>query len=52
MIALAAISFGSVYAHEVSPVKSAVQDTTTKKKKKMKKMKKDTTMKKDTMKMR
>lgn len=51
MIALAAISFGSVYAHGVvSPVKSAVQDTTTKKKKKMKKMKKDTTMKKDTMK--
>jgi hypothetical protein len=49
MIALAAISFGSVYAH-ATPIKtkSAMQmDTTKKKKSKMKKMKKDTTMKKD-----
>lgn len=51
MIALAAISFGSVFAH-VAPVKSShgVMQTDTskmkkKKMKKMKKMKKDTTMK-------
>ncbi|WP_295716623.1 hypothetical protein [Mucilaginibacter sp.] len=53
MIALAAISFGSVFAHGV-PVKSSngsMQTDTTKKKMK-KKMKKDTTMKKDTMKMK
>jgi hypothetical protein len=45
MVALAAITFGSVYAH--SPVKfgkSVMQIDTTKKKK----TKKDTTMKKDT----
>ncbi|ASU32371.1 hypothetical protein [Mucilaginibacter xinganensis] len=46
MIALAAISFGSVYAHTtVSPVKSTMQVDTTKKKK-TKPMKKDTTVKK------
>jgi uncharacterized GH25 family protein len=51
MIALAAISFGSVFAHE-APVKSSngTMQTDTmkmkkKKMKKMKKMKKDTTMK-------
>jgi hypothetical protein len=33
-----------------NPVKSSMQDTVMKKKKKMKKMKTDTTMKKDTMK--
>ncbi len=46
MIALAAISFGSVYAHaaSVTPAKHVMQtDTTMKKKKKMKKPKKDTT---------
>ena len=47
MIALAAITFGCVYANAV-PVRSVMQtDTTKKKTKKMKKMK-DTTMKKDT----
>jgi hypothetical protein len=46
MIALAAISFGSVYAHAtVSTVKSTMQTDTTKKKKN-KPMKKDTTTKK------
>ena len=46
MIALAAISFGSVYAHSM-PVtaKSSMQTDTTKKKKPMKK---DSTKKKDT----
>ncbi len=46
MIALAAISFGSVYAHSM-PVtaKSSMQMDTTKKKKPMKK---DSTKKKDT----
>jgi len=48
MIALAAISFGSVYAHSnVNTVKSSMQTDTTKKKKSktdtMKKKKKDTT---------
>lgn len=54
MIALAAISFGSVFAHVtvVSPSKGIMQTDTTKKKTKTKKMKKDTTMKKDTMKMK
>jgi hypothetical protein len=49
MIALAAISFGSVYAHAtVNASRSVMQtDTSKKKMKKMKKMKKDTTMKKD-----
>jgi len=53
MIALAAISFSSVFAHGtlVRPSKGIMQTDTTKKKK-TKKMKKDTTMKKDTMKMR
>jgi anionic cell wall polymer biosynthesis LytR-Cps2A-Psr (LCP) family protein len=46
MIALAAISFGSVYAHPtVSTVKSTMQTDTTKKKK-TKPMKKDSTSKK------
>jgi len=45
MIALAAISFGSVYAHAAPiPVRGHMQTDTTMKKKK-KKMKKDTTMK-------
>ena len=49
MIALAAISFGSVYAHgSVKTVKASMQTDTTKKKK-MKSMKKDSTKKKDTM---
>jgi len=50
MIALAAISFGSVYAHAaVTTGRSVMQvDTTKKTKKKMKKMKKDSTVKKDT----
>ncbi|MFI5139080.1 MAG: hypothetical protein ACHQIM_14755 [Sphingobacteriales bacterium] len=49
MIALAAISFGSVYAHgTVKTVKSSMQTDTTKKKKP--KTKKDSTRKKDTMK--
>jgi hypothetical protein len=54
MIALAAISFSSVFAHGtlVRPSKGVMQTDTTKKKQKPKKMKKDTTMKKDTMKMR
>jgi len=48
MIALAAITFGSVYAHSPSnTVKSSVQTDTTKKKK-TKPMKKDSTKKKDT----
>ncbi|WP_428327575.1 hypothetical protein [Mucilaginibacter sp.] len=48
MIALAAISFGSVYAHStVSTVKSSTMQTDTVKKKKMKPMKKDSTKKKD-----
>ncbi|MCD8742266.1 hypothetical protein LT679_16780 [Mucilaginibacter roseus] len=54
MVALAAISFGSVYAADVN-VKSATmqQDSTKKMKKKMKKMKKDSTKAaQDTMKMR
>lgn len=54
MIALAAISFGSVFAHGtvVTPAKGIMQtDTTKKKTKKEKKMKRDTT-KKDTMKMK
>jgi hypothetical protein len=56
MIAVAAISFGSVNAFAATPVQTQ-QDTTMKtKKKQTKKMKhkkvmKDTTMKKDTMKM-
>jgi hypothetical protein len=51
MIALAAISFGSVYAHSISgPVKASMQIDTAKKKKPSKKpMKKDTTKKKDTL---
>ncbi|SDE15178.1 hypothetical protein SAMN05216464_104143 [Mucilaginibacter pineti] len=55
MIALAAISFGSVFAHGTvvkTGHETAQTDTTKKKMKKMKKMKKDTTMKKDTAKMR
>jgi hypothetical protein len=48
MIALAAISFGSVYAHSTVPrVKSSMQTDTTKKKKAKRdstKKKKDTTM--------
>lgn len=56
MIALAAISFGSVFAHGapvVNPVKGVMQSDTAKKKKmKPRKMKKDTIMKKDTMKMK
>jgi hypothetical protein len=54
MIALAAISFGSVFAHGtvVTPTRGVMQTDTTKKKTKTKKMKKDTTMKKDTMKMK
>ncbi|WP_345949924.1 MULTISPECIES: hypothetical protein [unclassified Mucilaginibacter] len=53
MIALAAISFGTVFAHGITPAKAGVMQTdTTKKKKKDGKMKKkgkrDTT-KKDTM---
>jgi hypothetical protein len=48
MIALAAISFGSVYAHSsVTTVKSSMQTDTTKKKKSKRdstKKKKDTTM--------
>ena len=47
MIVLAAISFGSVYAHgTVRTVKNSMQTDTTKKKKKP--MKKDSTRKKDT----
>ena len=54
LIALAAISFSSVFAHGtlVRPSKGIMQTDTTKKKTKPKKMKKDTTMKKDTMKMK
>lgn len=54
MIALAAISFGSVFAHGtvVRTTHGIMQTDTTKKKMKHKKMKKDTTMKKDTMKMK
>jgi hypothetical protein len=53
MIAVAAISFGSVNAFAATPVQTQQQDTTKKekddtKKKKHKKMMKDTTMKKDT----
>jgi pentapeptide MXKDX repeat protein len=53
MIALAAISLGSVYAYgNPATVKTAMQQDTTKKKVKQKgdKMKKKTKMKKDTMK--
>ncbi|MDB5007939.1 MAG: hypothetical protein JWQ84_2330 [Mucilaginibacter sp.] len=51
MIALAAISFGSVYAHNVViTAKSAMQDTVKKKKMKMK-TKTDTTKKKDSTRM-
>ncbi|MBB6108411.1 hypothetical protein [Mucilaginibacter lappiensis] len=53
IIALTAISFGSVFAYGV-PVKtvhSTMQTDTTKKKMKHKKMKKDGKMKKDTTKM-
>jgi hypothetical protein len=52
MIALAAISFGSVFAHGVGvkPPHGTMQTDTTKKKWKHKKMKKDTTIKKDTTK--
>ncbi len=49
MIALAAISFGSVYTHAVTPVKSSMQTDTTKKKKD-KPGKKDTTKTKGSMK--
>jgi hypothetical protein len=42
MIALAAISFGSVYAHSTAPTVKALQQDTSKKKK----MKKDTSKKK------
>ncbi len=49
MIALAAISFGSVYAYGTpSTVKASMQTDTTKKKK-AKPAKKDTTRKKDTV---
>ena len=48
MVALAAISFGSVYAHSTPVKASTLQDTV--KKKKMKPMKKDSTKKKDTTK--
>ncbi|MDF2433913.1 MAG: hypothetical protein JWP44_3544 [Mucilaginibacter sp.] len=52
MIALAAISFGSVYAHSVViPAKSAMQTDTVKKKKMKMKTKKDTTKKKDSTRM-
>ena len=48
MVALGAITFGSVYAHSPSnTVKSSMQTDTTKKKK-TKPMKKDSTKKKDT----
>lgn len=48
VIALAAISFGSVYAHATaSTVKNSMQTDTTKKKKM--KTKKDTSRKKDTV---
>jgi hypothetical protein len=49
MIAVAAITFGSVNAFAIAPMQTQ-QDTTKKKviKKKGKKMTKDTTMKKDT----
>lgn len=52
MIALAAISFGSVYAHSATPVKAGTMqmDTTKKMKKKPMKMKKKK-MSKDTTKM-
>ena len=51
MIALAAISFGSVFANDIAPVKATTQDTVMKKKiKTKKKVKKDSTMKKDTIK--
>lgn len=53
MIALAAISFGSVYAATPAPGKAMQMDTTKVKKKKNKtkvKMKDTTQMKKDTMK--
>jgi hypothetical protein len=52
MIAVAAISFGSVNAFAETPVQTQQQDTSKMKKKPMKKkhkkMMKDTTMKKDT----
>lgn len=53
MIALTAISFGTVFAHGpiITPAKGIMQTDTTKKKDKPKKMKKDTT-KKDTTKMK
>lgn len=55
MIALAAVSFGSVFAFAgeatVKTTHGTMQTDTTKKKMK-KKMKKDSTMKKDTMKMK
>ena len=48
MIALAAVSFGSVYAHgTMRAVKNSMQTDTTKKKKM--KTKKDTTRRKDTV---
>jgi hypothetical protein len=49
MIALAAITFGSVYAIPSTPVKASMQTDTTKKKKKTKR---DSTKKKDTMNMK
>jgi pentapeptide MXKDX repeat protein len=56
MIALAAVSFGSVFAFAgnatVKTTHGIMQTDTTKKKMKKKKMKKDSTMKKDTMKMK
>jgi hypothetical protein len=48
MVALAAISFGSVCAYGTKPKVKTMQTDTTKKKKK--KTKKDTVRKKDTMK--
>ena len=49
MIALAAISFGSVYAYGSATTVKATMQTDTTKKKKGKPMKKDTTRKKDTV---
>ncbi len=49
MIALAAISFGSVYAYGTTSTVKASMQTDTTKKKKIKPMKKDSTKKKDSV---
>jgi hypothetical protein len=49
MIALTAISFGSVFAYGTTHVAKAYMQTDTTKKKKSKPMKKDTSRKKDTV---